>query len=79
MNGNERRAAARRAAWASAAKAMRMAELAAPPVEVAAEERATALYWETRREVQAYLDDRAKGLLCAPPGGVGGPRRRASR
>lgn len=56
-----------------------MAELAAPPVEVAAEERATALYWETRREVQAYLDDRAKGLLCAPPGGVGGPRRRASR
>ncbi len=71
MNGHERRTVARRSAWRDAAEALRLATLRAPHPEVAADPSASALYWETRAKVQAWLDRRAKGKLGPPPGGVG--------
>jgi len=66
-NGNERRAKARHAAWAQAARALRMRPLEAPPGLASGE---AALFWTTLARVQDYLDARAAGRLPSPPGGV---------
>lgn len=62
------RGAVRRAAYSDAVAVLRLADLKLPPV--ATSDDLASLYFNERNRLLEWLEDRAKGVLAVPPGGV---------